>query len=351
VLDPVDRNFDKENYGESNAMAINEQERLDRQIELVALSDKGPSHLDDLLAPATTARPPAPLYSAPAAASRTTPPTKVMNDLDDIFGPSAGGGASVTSMPTSVLPKDLSAPSGVTAEQLQQWFLRLAVNKEGVLYEDAFIQIGLKTQYDGNKGKLGLFIGNKRQDELSQFSLEMGAQCAELSCACSSAGTSIAPRQQMQLTATVECHAPCIASPPLTIRYTGGGEQRVMNLRLPVVAAKFVRPAPMNKNNFDVAWEACYHTGNSMDAPIKSVDKWMKAETLKAMLSNGLHFALVEGADAPLLAAGKLHGSSCYVKILTHESEKSVTVSVRSDHATFRESMDDLLKLLLAAAR
>jgi len=31
----------------------------------------------------------------------------------------------------------------------------------------------------------------------------MGAQCAELSCACSSAGTSIAPRQQMQLTATV----------------------------------------------------------------------------------------------------------------------------------------------------
>jgi len=28
-----------------------------------------------------------------------------MNDLDDIFGPSAGGGMSVTSMPTSVLPK------------------------------------------------------------------------------------------------------------------------------------------------------------------------------------------------------------------------------------------------------
>ena len=25
VLDPVDRNFDQENYGESNAMAINEQ--------------------------------------------------------------------------------------------------------------------------------------------------------------------------------------------------------------------------------------------------------------------------------------------------------------------------------------
>ena len=34
-----------------------------------------------------------------------------------------------------------------STRQLQQWFLKLSVNKEGVLYEDSSIQIGLKTQY------------------------------------------------------------------------------------------------------------------------------------------------------------------------------------------------------------
>ena len=52
-------------------------------------------------------------------------------------------------------------------------------------------------------GKLGLFIGNKRQEQLSDFELTLGVQSPDLSCVCSAAGSSIAPRQQMQLTASV----------------------------------------------------------------------------------------------------------------------------------------------------
>ena len=34
---------------------------------------------------------------------------------------------------------------------------------QGVLYEDGTVQVGLKTRYQGTKGQLGVFIGNKRQ--------------------------------------------------------------------------------------------------------------------------------------------------------------------------------------------
>lgn len=77
----------------------------------------------------------------------------------------------------------------------------------------------------GNKGKLGLFIGNKRQEQLSDFDLTLGVQSPDLTCVCSSAGSTIAPRQQMQLTASVECLAPFLAAPPLTIKFTSAGEQ------------------------------------------------------------------------------------------------------------------------------
>jgi hypothetical protein len=34
---------------------------------------------------------------------------------------------------------------------MAQWMARLAVNKEGVLYEDKLVQIGLKTALTGTK--------------------------------------------------------------------------------------------------------------------------------------------------------------------------------------------------------
>lgn len=187
------------------------------------------------------------------------------------------------------------------------------------------------------------------QEELSNFELVLGNQTPELSCMCTTAGTSIAPRQQMQLTATVECHAPFRESPPLTIKFTGGGEQRVMNLRLPVVAAKFIEPRPMDQAAFDAAWDACLYQGTGVKAAFKGADKWMSPEVLKAMLANGLHFAVVEGSAAPLHAAGSLHGATCYLTVGTNHADKMVTVAVHAEQAALRDSMEELLKLLLAA--
>ena len=218
-----------------------------------------------------------------------------------------------------------------------------------------FIRSGLKTQYQGNKGKLGLFIGNKRHEQLSGFELVFGVQSPELACMCSSAGTTIAPRQQMQLTATVECHAPFLASPPLTVKFVIGGERRVMNLRLPVVAAKFVEPLPLSQTEFDAAWDSCVFAGTGVDEPMVMMDKWMKPETLKAMISNGLHFALLGAGDGPLMASGRLQGGQgtylCYLKVQVNQLDKTVTVSVRADNGPLRDSMDELLKLLLTPAR
>ena len=51
--------------------------------------------------------------------------------------------------------------------------------------------------------------------------------------------------------------------------------------RLPVVSAKFVDPAPMDKAAFDAAWQACLFTGNAVDMPIPSTDKWMKVRVAR----------------------------------------------------------------------
>ena len=224
VLDPVHRNIDRENYGESNAIAINAQDQLNRRIELMSLAgNQGPageclpscqhsnckgrpwlrvlwfpvycmlvcpghlayrwpltaslhvcaclhactcvwlvvvwglcarlcawvSVLSDTQSTGTA--PPASSPPAPApSATYGSPPVKVMSDLQDIFGPStmaAGSPPAYGSPPAASADlgdlMSASSPSpagtggglniaapGASPAQLQQWFLRLTVNKE-----------------------------------------------------------------------------------------------------------------------------------------------------------------------------------------------------------------------------
>eukprot|EP00967_Tisochrysis_lutea_P114773 scaffold183272_cov30-Tisochrysis_lutea.AAC.1 len=50
-------------------------------------------------------------------------------------------------------------PAGAPAPQ---WTL-LCMRNDGVLFEDATIQIGVKMEFQGHQGRLGLFFGNKTQ--------------------------------------------------------------------------------------------------------------------------------------------------------------------------------------------
>lgn len=63
--------------------------------------------------------------------------------------------------------------AGASKDQVLQWFTRLSANKEGVLFEDSVVQIGLKTQYQGTKGRVQLFVGNKSSNRLSDFTMNI----------------------------------------------------------------------------------------------------------------------------------------------------------------------------------
>jgi hypothetical protein len=66
---------------------------------------------------------------------------------------------------------------------------------------------------------------------------------------------------------------------------------------------------------------------------------------MKAMLSNGMHLALVEGSGAasgtPWLAVGRLHGATCYVKVQAHETDKTVTIAVHTHSHSRTQSLAD----------
>jgi len=238
---------------------------------------------------------------------------------------------------------------GATKDQIVQWFTRLSANKEGVLFENTLVQIGLKTQYQGTKGRLQLFVGNKSAGALTDFAVDV-SWIHGLSGVCSASSGVIEPRQQMQLTVTADCLKPFCGSPALTVSFMSPDGPTKMDLHLPIVAGKFLEQHTVSKADFDASWGRCIHQGSPVTVP--STDKWMKDETLRALLSNGIHLGLVEGEVAVAHGAANFKGEHqealVYAKVAADKGSKAVKIAVASDNSDLKSALEDQLKMLLA---
>jgi hypothetical protein len=90
----------------------------------------------------------------------------------------------------------LVEPVGSVAE----WFQKLCQADSGVLYEDPFLQIGVKQQYAGPQGRLLLFLGNKHTAPLTALALTLqpppGLRLVQGPCP-----DTLPPRAQLQVRA------------------------------------------------------------------------------------------------------------------------------------------------------
>ena len=193
---------------------------------------------------------------------------------------------------------------GATYEQMFNWLVRLAVNKEGILYEDSFVQIGIKSQYSKSNGKLAIFVGNKMPQEMTNFAIQIHFS-QELSGSVSSHTNQIAAKQQLQLPTSMACSRPFVNPVGMTISFSSAAEQRVLSLKLPVFTCKFTTAVQPSKSDFDSKFASCSSCGQSQT--ISTTEKWMNMSTLKAMLNNGLHMGLV--ADSP---ENSIHGCGLF---------------------------------------
>eukprot|EP00960_Hanusia_phi_P057001 763418-Hanusia_phi.AAC.25 len=255
---------------------------------------------------------------------------------------------------------------GATYEQMYNWLVRLAVNKEGVLYEDSFVQIGVKSQYSKHNGKLAIFVGNKMPQDMTNFTIQIHFS-QELSGSVSSHTNQIAAKQQLQLTTTMACSRPFVSPIPMTISFASAAEQRVLSLKLPVVPCKFMTAVQLSRSDFDAKWAFCSSCGQSQT--LSTTEKWMNMSTLKAMLTNGLHFGLVaDTAENSVHGCGLFEGSGltseCCLQMTANQGDRTLTMTVNANdaalrsgaadslspaHAHHRESVEFLLHMLLAA--
>ncbi|XP_070490475.1 AP-2 complex subunit alpha isoform X1 [Chironomus tepperi] len=135
---------------------------------------------------------------------------------------------------------------------------RFLFKNNGVLFENEMIQIGVKSEFRQNLGRLGLFYGNKTQVPLTNFQpvLQWPAEEGKkLNVQIKAVDSTLDAGAQIQQMLTAECIDSYSDSPSLQLSFRYNGTPQNFTIKLPLTVNKFFEPTEMNAESFFARWK------------------------------------------------------------------------------------------------
>ncbi|XP_037086570.1 LOW QUALITY PROTEIN: AP-2 complex subunit alpha-like [Pollicipes pollicipes] len=286
----------------------------------------------------------APAPAAPAPQSNT-------GLLVDVLGEAYGGGPAAppaTNGAAGASPvNDYGAGS---VQDHQQSVKKFICKNNGVLFENDILQIGIKSEYRLNLGRVGIFYGNKTPIALMGFSTSItlpDGLAKSLTVQAKPVDGSIEGGAQVQQMVNFEFIEEFVGMPDLSVSFMYSGVQQKLNLKLPVTPNKFFEPTEMNSEAFFARWK-------NLSSPNQEAQKIFKAK-LPMDAGTGTRLAgfgmqLLEGVDPNpenFVCAGILHGRGVQVgSLLRLEPNKQAQMyrlTIRSSKDKTSQVLCDLL--------
>nr|XP_020441453.1 AP-2 complex subunit alpha-2-like [Monopterus albus] len=313
-IDDARRNVNGSTEHSENNEATNKKVRI-KQIDVDHLFSLGPTHpFTDLV-------------------NLNSPPSAEASLLVDVFSDS--------SSPASPLPLDVSEDN----------FLRFVCKNNGVIFENQLLQIGLKSEYRQNLGRIYVFYGNKTSTQFLSFSTSVTSNDmlkTQLNVHCKSVDPTIEGGAQVQQILNIECVSDFTDAPVLNIQFRYGGTLQNIAVKLPVMLNKFFQPTEMTSQDFFQRWK-------QLGAPQQEVQKIFKAkhpmdtDVSKAKIL-GFGVALLDGVDPNpenFVGAGVIHTKNtqvgCLLRLEPNAQAQMYRLTLRTSRDSVSQRLCDLL--------
>uniref|UniRef100_A0A671RCK0 AP-2 complex subunit alpha n=1 Tax=Sinocyclocheilus anshuiensis TaxID=1608454 RepID=A0A671RCK0_9TELE len=270
--------------------------------------------------------------SAIAASNASTPSPSA-----DLLGLRAGPPVTAAAPSAGSLLVDVFSEAGINDDG----FLRFVCKNNGVLFENQLLQIGIKSEYRQNLGRIYLFYGNKTSVQFVTFTTTLNVQSKPVE-------PLIEGGAQVQQVINIECLTDFSDAPLLNIKFRYGGALQNLTLKLPVTINKFFQPTEMASHDFFQRWK-------QLSQPQQEAQKIFKAshamdtEVLKAKLL-GLGMALLENVDPNpenFVCAGVIQSKAQQVgsllRLEPNAQAQMYRLTVRSSKDTVSKRLCELL--------
>ncbi|XP_032341379.1 AP-2 complex subunit alpha-1 isoform X3 [Vicugna pacos] len=268
-----------------------------------------PSPSADLLglrAAPPPAAPPAPLgagnllvdvFSDGPAAQPSLGPTPEEAFLSELEPPAPESPMALLADPAPAAdpgPEDIGPPIPEADELLNKFVCR----NNGVLFENQLLQIGVKSEFRQNLGRMYLFYGNKTSVQFQNFSptvVHPGDLQTQLAVQTKRVASQVDGGAQVQQVLNIECLRDFLTPPLLSVRFRYGGAPQSLTLKLPVTINKFFQPTEMAAQDFFQRWKQLSLPQQEAQKIFKA-NHPMDAEVTKAKLL-GFGSALLDNVD------------------------------------------------------
>ncbi|XP_026149337.1 AP-2 complex subunit alpha-2 isoform X2 [Mastacembelus armatus] len=244
---------------------------------------------------------------------------------------------------------DSSSPASVDVSE--ENFLRFVCKNNGVIYENQLLQIGLKSEYRQNLGRMYVFYGNKTSTQFLNFSSSVTSQNTlktQLIVHCKAVDPVIEGGAQVQQILNIECVSDFTDAPVLNIQFRYGGALQNIAVKLPVMLNKFFQPTEMTSQDFFQRWK-------QLGAPQQEVQKIFKAkhpmdtDVIKAKIL-GFGVALLDGVDPNsenFVGAGVIHTKNsqvgCLLRLEPNAQAQMYRLTLRTSRDSVSQRLCDLL--------
>lgn len=286
----------------------------------------------------TTAPVTAPPPSQPSPASHPPPPAAAASEdlLVDVFSTTPPSYASTVTTPTFTPGAD-------------EGYTRFLFKSSGVLFENEILQIGVKSEFKKNLGRIGVFYGNKSSSQLTNFNSTLKSDEEKLSVSTDEIVSVIDVGAQVQQKCNVECKQLFFEPIELRISFSvGGAPQQQLLLKLPVAFNKFFEPTTMGASDFFMRWK-------QLQAPAQETQNIFTAKypidiaTVSEKLS-GFGLSVLTGVDPNaenFVSAGVLNMRSvligCLLRLEPNKQTNMFRLTIRSSSDVLTQQMCSIL--------
>ena len=306
----------------------------------------------DMGAPAARAAPAdADPFASPAIASEAAPPPPAAPAAATAAAGFGGGADDFFGAP--------AAPALAAAQptgSVDEWHRKLLLNDNGILYEDQYIQVGLKCTYSGSSGTLQVFFGNKHSEQITDvvFDVRGSASGAVRASTSSPVTPTLEPRQQVRAQVDVSCSAGFATAdaPQLIFSYSIGALRAAPALKLPVMTTKFLSPVQYDAASFFEKWRSIAAPPQKLQTIIVAAREWSGSDA--ATVFAGCRMAALQGLDpnpSNVVAAGKAESGAIVLARLEADPNNAAKfrLTVASDDAGMSAGVSDVTMVCMDA--
>ncbi|KAG8433943.1 hypothetical protein GDO86_012344 [Hymenochirus boettgeri] len=230
-------------------------------------------------------------------------------------------------------------------------FLRFVCKNNGVLFENQLLQIGVKSEFRQNLGRMYLFYGNKTSVQFQSFTPTVsypGELQNQLNVQTKPVDPVVEGGAQVQQVLNIECLTDFDEAPLTNIKFRYGGTLQNITLKLPITINKFFQATEMPSQDFFQRWK-------QLSLPQQEAQKIFKAnhpmdsEVTKAKLL-GFGSALLENVDPNpdnYVGAGIIQTKSvqvgCLLRLEPNIQAQMYRLTLRTSKEAVSKHLCDLL--------